>query len=329
MSQTAPLPTIDEIVANVQAAQAKPAETAPAAEPASVAAVAPAETVPTESAAEPVATETPAPAAAAPAPSKEEELASRRFAALSRKERELRQKEQEAQARVTAAEARAKELEEREKRFQDLKKSPLKVLKDLGISYADLTQDAIGAYKEPEVDPTEKRFQDLQSKIDEAARVKEELAQYKAANEQREVEAALRDVMDTIKETASDEKYEYIQTLGDEAYSLVKDVMAEYYQQHQKLLDYSEACDIVEKYYEEGVVAKLTSTKKVKSRFTASAPAKVEAPKATPTPKEVSGRPTTLTNAAASAASKAKPDIDKMSKQEALSLLANQLRFID
>ncbi len=333
MSNQAPLPTLDQIIANVtggaplsggtsagQAAHAvKEVDSNP-----EVAEVAPEGSLEVaEVAAEPVAEV--APVAAEP---EKRDPASSRFAALSRKEREVRQREQEAINRLKAAEERTAELEKREARFSELKKSPLKILKEMGLTYADITQDAVGAYESPKEDPVETRFSELQKQIDEARTVREELKAFKQAQEQREVDAALSDVMDNIRETAADDKYEYISTVGEDAYVLVKDVMAEYYQQHQKLLNYEEACDIVEKHYEDSLVSKLVGTKKVKSRFATSTSVETASAPKPSVKKEATGRPTTLTNQQSSA-TRATVDIDKLSKSEALAALTSKLRFHD
>lgn len=345
-----PLPTLQQVVEQVQAerkAAAAPAQTkdspvvtttkvetqapvsgtkAPETKTAAIEAV-------VEAAQEqPTASGTEAPVEEAPA---KKDPVSSQFAAMARKEREARAKAQELQARERAIaererqmqadlDAKLAELKANEERWSNVKKSPLKALRELGLTYQDLTQDALGNYKEPEVDPVDQKLSPLQKEQQELAKKYEEINAKLAALDQREAQQAIREVMDTIEETAQDEKYEYIRTNGNTGYELVKDVMAEYYAANQKLLTYTEACDIVEQYYENEVVKPLLSTKKVKSRVNPSQPAKTTPTKPSPS-KEAKG-PTTLTNAHATAPN-ATIDIDKLSKQDAISMLSSKLRF--
>lgn len=251
-----------------------------------------------------------------------------KFAAIARREREIRQREKEFEERSKADETRAAQLKEKEERLQRIKSSPIKNLKELGITWQDLIQDSVGQYEEKPVDPIDKRFSEVESKLSKIDEVEKELNKRFQVLADREQQAALQEVMDNIKSTAQGEKYELIQTLGDEAYGLVKDVMSEYFHEHKKFLDYSEACDIVEKWYEDTYVSKLTNTKKVQARFNTSStqPAKT-APKPVPVKKEAK-EPTSLTNSLNSA-TQATVDVDKMPRHEAIQYLASKLKFIN
>lgn len=264
-----------------------------------------------------------------PADEKKDPMASR-FAALSRQEKELRQKQQEISKRNQDFEARIKDIEAREAKFTELKKSPLKTLKELGLSYTDLTQDAIGSYKEVEVDPATQKFNEFEQRLSKVDKLEAELTKKFAELDAKEATMALRQVTDSIRETAADEKYELIQTVGEDAITLVKDVMSEYWVQHQKVLDYPEACDIVEKYYDD-YFDKLAKTRKIKSRFETKPVVTPQGSPKTPTAQgksEVKGPISTLTHSQASAA-QASVDVDKLPKHEALAYLARQLKFHD
>jgi hypothetical protein len=308
------LPTLEQIIQQVSSQQS--AQEAPAEAPVEGA----------EAPAEPVAAEP----EAKPVEEKKDPMASR-FAALSRKEREIRQKEQETEARMKDFESKFKELQEREAKWNNVKKAPLKTLKELGISFNDLTQDAIGEYKEPEVDPTTKRFNEFEERLSKVDKLEEALNKKFSDLDAKEANIALQEINRNIQATASDEKYELIQTVGAEALTLVKDVMSEYFAQHQRVLDYPEACDIVEKYYED-YFSKVSNTRKIKSRFetkpvvqTPGQP-KPAAPKQAT--KEVKEPISTLTHSQAAAA-QASVDLDKLPKHEALQYLARQLKFHD
>lgn len=255
--------------------------------------------------------------------------ASSKFAALARKEKEIQRREKDMERRLKEIEARTGAVNEKETAVQRFKQDPIKAMKDLGLSYADITQAVLGNYKAPEEDPldlklkpVQQRFDKYESDSEKLTRTVEELKQQLAAKEQREQYAT---VMNGIKTAITDtEKYELIHTMGDEALDLVKDTMVEYWNQHQKMLDYSEACDIVEGYYEENFLSKLAKTKKLGSRLT---PAAKPATKQSTTPKEVR-EPRTLNNRLSSAP-EANVDIDKLPKHEALAYLAKKLQFID
>ncbi len=257
-----------------------------------------------------------------------------KFAAIARREREAKAREKQAEDRQRQIDARNKELEARdtavaakEARLAEIRKSPLKNLKELGVTWQDLIQDSVGGYKEPEVDPLDKRFMSVDERLSKLDALEKQVNEKFTMLEQKEMNNAIREVEDNIRETASDEKYEFIQVVGDDAYSLVKQVMAEFFSKNQRLLDYSEACDIVEEYYEKEY-DKFHNTKKVKGRATSTA---TSTPAAAPTKpvtprKEAKETPQSLSSTHATA-TQATIDIDKLPRNEAIAHLAKQLRF--
>lgn len=326
------LPSIAEVAAAVQAPAVVPAHAAApdagslkggtASDP-TLGAQAPAPEASKEVAVEP----TPAPA---PEPKKVEpkkDPQSSRFGALARKEKELRQQQQAVAAQLKAAEAREAALKEKEARWDSAKKRPVQALKELGFSYSDVTADLLGNYKEPEVDPMDLKMKPWADKVDAVEPKVEELTrqinELRAALTQKEQQEAYDTAMGEIKRAAAanPEKYELISQFGDEAVDLVKDVIVEFWNENKKMLDYSEACDIVESYYEREYLDRLTSTKKLKSKFPTPAPEPSK-----PSPKKEAKEPSTLTNSLSSG-SQAKVDLDSMSKQEAIAYLAKKLQF--
>jgi hypothetical protein len=290
----APLPSIEQVAAQFSPAKSAGNEALQAAIDS---------TPPVEAVSEPVIEEAVTEEASAPEPAVEEPAEEKRdplagkFAAIARRERELRQREKEYQDRTQQEEARAKELKAKEERLQTIKKSPLKALKELGVSWQDIIDDSVGSYAEKPVDPIDARFTEVEQKLSKIDKVEEELNKRFQVLQDKEQAVALNEVKQNIREVAKDEKYELIQSLGEEAVDLVKDVMAEYFHEHKKFLDYSEACDIVEKWYEDNYLSKFATTKKVKTRFTSPAQeATKTAPKQAPVKKEAK-EPTSLTNA--------------------------------
>ncbi len=330
------LPTLEAILTEFEAKASTPTTTKPAVdETVTTTDVAPGTTAvagvteavvetvdPVEAAAEVVAPEV--------VPVKKDPQAAR-FAALARREKEARQYRQEAEQRVKDIEAREKAIQERETRLTAAKKHPLELLKEHGYSYADATQAVLGNYKTPEVDP-------IVSKVDEKLNpLTEQMTQLREAQEQinsslqelqkHRVEIAQREVRQAIESTAKDNGFDFIVAAGDEAYGLVQDVITAFYQKHKRILNYNEACDRVEKYYQERF-DKLAAAPKVQSRFVPSATqSKVTVKPIGSVPVKSAKESKTLTQSLNTSA-RAKTDIDSLSRNDALAELATRLRYI-
>lgn len=272
--------------------------------------------------------ETPEPESPKPTEAPKKDPAAARFGALAKKERELRNQMSSFDAKMKEFEARENAIKERELRFQSARR-PTERLKELGYTYADITQDLLGNYKEPELDPMDEKlkpFKDSWDKFEgQSAELAKEVQQLKnqiALKEQKEVYSQ---VLGEIKSVLADQdKYELTNTMGQEGLDLIQEVVLEYYNENEILLDYSAACDIVEKYYEDQIMSKVASTKKMKSRFaTQSEPVKPSKP--SPATKEPSV-PKTLTQAH-STGSKATPNVDEMSKEDAIAYLSKKILY--
>jgi hypothetical protein len=251
---------------------------------------------------------------------------SARFGALARKEKELRNQMSEFDRKMKEFEAREQQIRERESRFSQAKR-PLDALKELGYTYSDVTQDLLGGYTPPEEDPLDAKLKPHKEKWDKFEATGEALAkeveQLKAQIALKEQKETYGQVMSEIKGVLSDaDRYELTNAMGDEGLQLVQEVILEYFNQNQVLLGYGEACDIVEKYYEDDIMSRVLNTKKLKSRVAPPPPAA----KPSPAPKKEVKEPTTLSNAL-STGSQATVDIDKMSKQEAIEYLSKKLQF--
>lgn len=319
------LPSLEQVAAEFHKAKAEtPKAEAPKVD------VAKAEPAP---AAEPEAAPQAAAEEAAPksekAPEPKRDPVSKQFAALSRQEKELRQMKADLERRMAEMENREKSLKQRDEEWESNRKSPYKVLKTLGYTAQDVINDATGMFTPPAEDPVDSRFktmEETQAKLaKENQELRERLEQKLAADSEAEYERAIRIVEETIDDTfsAAPEKYELSLQFGAEARELAKEVMREYHKEYDKLLDYSEACDIVEKHYEDEVLSRLSSTKKAQSRLGAK---ESKAPAKQVPSKEASKPITTLSNSASDAA-QAKVDLDKLPKEDVLSVLARQLKF--
>lgn len=326
------LPTLEQVIADVTAA--KKAET-PAPAPAAQLTGEDVPALPEVGSPEIVAAAEEAPAEV-PAPEKKDPVSSQ-FAAMARKEREMRERakqvearEKEADERVKAVEARLAELTSKEEKYGSLKKSPLKMLKELGITYQDVTNDALGQYEAAPVDPMDEKLSPISKQLQELKNASEELRQRQIQIDQREAQNALREVMDTIEETVNaSENYELVQSLGRQGHEMVKDLLSTHYQQNKELLTYDEACSMIEEQLEQAFVTPFMNTKKVKSRFGTTADNKAGTAQNKPSiKKESSESPKTLTNTRAVAPS-ATIDPDKLSKQDFIARYANTIKYHD
>ncbi len=272
----------------------------------------------------PVAAIEPPPAEAPkPAPPARDPL-SAKFGALARKEAESRRNAAAAEARIKDVEARETALAAREARLTAAKGHPLAILKENGFSYADATEAVMGNWKAPEdapADPNAERFDRFESHSSE---LKAELAQIKAQLAAKEQQEAIGQVMKNIGDTLADkDRYELINAVGTEGVDMVRDVMVEHWNKHQEMLDYNKAADIVEAYYDETYVNRLSGTKKFQARLPKPEPKPVARPAAAP--KEPKERVSLTNDMAAGGA--AVTDVDKMTRDEFIAHAAKKLQY--
>jgi len=243
-----------------------------------------------------------------------------KFGALARKEKELRAKEEASARRIAEMEQREKMLAEKEERLQSAKSNPLSILKAHGFSYQDATEAVLGNYKEPELDPIDAKIKPYAEKFtaseSKLAKLEAELEALRTERANEQHNASMNQIVKEIKTALDDDKFEITRTMGNEGIDFVRDIVVEYYKTHERLLDYTEACQIAEDYYEKEYLSKLLDTKKVKARLPSSAPQAKPAKQAKPT----------LTNDLATG-SGATMDLDSMSKDEAIAYLAKKLQF--
>lgn len=326
------LPTIQQVAESFAAKAAgsattdaaAPAAAADATPAADAAATPPPADAPAEKATEAAATVAaadPAPAAAAtPKP----DPTAARFAALARREKEARDRMGQAEARVREAEARESAAKEAAtsaaaKKFEN----PIELLKTHGFSLEDANLAAFGKFAPKPVDPMDTKINErltpveaqLKEARDTVALLKQTLDQYQTER----VEIAKREVRRDILETAKKENCELIQAVGEDAVTLVQNVMAHFFNNNKQTLTYSEACGKVEEYYTDAI-SRLAATQKIRAKL---APAATASATATPTKESAK----TLTQAHTPPGSKVTPDVDKMSKNEAIDYLAKKLTY--
>jgi hypothetical protein len=266
-----------------------------------------------------------APVPEAPKPEPKKDPASSRFAALARREKSFRDEQAKVSQRQQEFDAREKALQDREARLQSAKRRPLDLLKEHGFQYNDALQDFMGGYKEPELDPVDAKLKPLKDKWDKfepnLEALKSEIQGLKSELTMKAQQENYNQAMSEIRSVAADvEKYELINVIGDDAIDLIRDTVVEYFSRHQKMLDYAEAAEIVEKHYEDEYLNRFVTTKKLKSRLPQPETSKQPAPKEVKAPKQ------TLTQGLQTAP-QATVNIDDMSKQDAIAYLAKKLQY--
>lgn len=164
------------------------------------------------------------------------------FSALSKKEKALRQKEQQ-----------LKTLEEQVRKAETLrqkaKDNPLEVLNEYGVTYEQLTDYILGNEK-PAPSPEDK-IRAIEERLE---RERQEAAEARSRAEQEAIERKIDQFKNHILKPslqANADKYELINSRGDEGAELVFDVIEEYHKTHSQVLPWHVAADHVEQHLEQ------------------------------------------------------------------------------
>lgn len=240
-----------------------------------------------------------------------------KFAALSRKEREIKAKEKQIEDQMKQMKSDLESMKGVKETLANLRKSPLKTLKDLNVSYQDVTNDVLGSYKEPEQDPIDAKIQPLLARLEAAEGKSKELDELKVELREREVAQAEGTLRVNLRNTITEnlDKFELCSTMGDEAIELSRQILQVYYEQHGKVLSFEEILGMTEEHYQEQVLKKLLTAKKAKELAGYKAPATTTSPKVPPT----KGPSATLTNA--QRGHQETVDINKLGKEDAFQYL--------
>ena len=183
--------------------------------------------------------ETATTSASAPPPAEDDRLR-RGFSALTKKEKALRQKEQQ----IKAAEDQLKRLEALRQKAKD---NPIEVLQEFGLTYDQLTDYILGTQKE--VTP-EDRIAAIEERIERERKEAEERA---AKAEAERIERTIASWKEhTLKRglQADADRWELVNSRGDDGVELVWEVIESYHQTHGEVLDWQRAADEVEKHME-------------------------------------------------------------------------------
>jgi hypothetical protein len=235
---------------------------------------------------------------------------------VSAKLAELRAREAAAEARAQEAEAKLAEAQALSSKLEALKKTPSKVLQELGISFNDLAE-AMLSEGEPEEGPSE--LDELKATVEELKakeREKEELLRrHEDERQKAQLDAAIGGIKTLIDShiDANPDNYDLIRVT--ESKDLVYEIMLESYKQTGTVIHFTEACDAAENFLTERA-KKLATSKKVQEFVAPSKPAKTSFGKTL----------TSQVTQMAAAASSGK-DPAKMTHEERLQHAARVLRF--
>lgn len=212
-------------------------------------------------------------------PSAEEQQFAAKFAALSRKEKQIRDRERALQQQMSAMEQRMKELEEGRSEVSKykelpnrLKKEPLKVLEESGLTFEQLAEMVLNDGKPTPDMHLQETLTPIQQKIKE---LEEKLAAKEAAEQESKVEATLQQFMGQLTDFVNGtEDYELIR--ANDAVDLVYDVIEQHHSETGEILSNKEAADAVENYLLEEA-KKLVDREKVKKLLGGGSEAKAPA----------------------------------------------------
>ncbi len=254
---------------------------------------------------------------------------SSKFAALSRKEKAIREREREIEQKIAQFEERMASFEKPavEEPAKEpeipleyrLKKNPLQTLEELGLSYEDLTKMVLNDGQLP----ADMQMKLMREELENDYRSKfEELETKLTEKEKAEEEAKYNETITQFKSDINEfvdgsENYELIQQ--SEAYDLVYDVIEQYYEENQRILDTKEAADQVEEYLEEEYGKILEKSKKLGARKLSA-----EQPQAS----KPAGQSPTLSNSQSVSGAQQRAD-RLLSREESLAALAPLIKWED
>lgn len=177
-----------------------------------------------------------------------------RFNRLASKEAGLRKKEQE----MRAERETWKEKIDRYERLERLKaEDPEAALQELGLSYDTLTERRLKGFGSEE----QKVVSNLQKELQE---LKQQLQQKSQNEEQERVQSALQNANAQVRQICAADEFELIQ--ANDAYDLVLETAAEFFQATGKMVPLDQAAKHVEQHLETKL-ERILAAKKVASRF--------------------------------------------------------------
>lgn len=252
-----------------------------------------------------------------PAVAAQEERFAAKFAALSRKEKAVRQREAQLQQQMQDLQSRLQQIEEQNKQIESyksipdrLKKEPLKVLNESGLTFEQLAEMVLNDGKPTQDMVLSEYEKKVMSRMEE---LEKKLAEKESKEQEDKYNQALTQFQGQLTDFVNKtEDYELIR--ANDSVDLVYQVIEEHFNESGEILSNKEACDAVEEYLLEEAKKLVDRDKVKKLLLSQTQPKPVAQGKSSPT----------LSNAVAAQASKsaaAKILSDEESKREAAKLI--------
>ena len=260
-------------------------------------------------------------------PAKQDSFA-KRFALAAQKEKELRQREQELDRRANELKRQAEVkpvVKEDPFAGLDVKKQPLSALNRMGITLQDIQEAVLRGETQPTVDPLEERLKPINTLAEEVKALKAQLQQKDVAEQQTKYEQLVASTKADIAKTAEAGGYDLIKSFGEFGVNTVFETMQLFYNQTEKVLTFSEACDMVEENLEQEWLPKLSASNKLKAKFQPQVSAKEASEQADKGKAKPDKSASTLTNKQSSMPSAKAPDTSKMGRDELINWLAQNV----
>lgn len=245
------------------------------------------------------------------------------------RQREINEREHTLDTRKVEAEDRVKALQDELEALKGAPKpkSPMEALRSQGYTYEEATEQILGGWKEPEVDPVDEKVGAVKAELAETQKLVQQLTQKLQEREQQDLHAraqqAKENTISMIRDVSAEADFAYINSVGDAGYEAVNDLMVEYWNTYKTALDIKDACAIIDEQYEKMFGGLFQSEKLLKARglskVAQNEPKQKEAPKV---------ERKTLTNKR-TASAPARNQVDGMSNLEAQDEIAKMLVFKD
>lgn len=211
-----------------------------------------------------VAEQKPPEQAAAPAPEvKKKDPAAARAAALKKRETDVAAREQALADKEAELTGKESSILDSEAFGEAMKANPLKALEAAGITFEQLTEAILNQDSSTQTKEILQGIAERIAALEEKRQADEETAeQAKIKADQEYIDRTVADYKTQAKAFVDSKPEEYELIILNEAYDLVFEVVEEYWDEHQKMLDGPTAANAVEKWLEERA-AKLVGAKKL------------------------------------------------------------------
>jgi hypothetical protein len=234
-------------------------------------------------------------------------LSEARFSQLARREAELNRERQRLREEKAAVEEAARAAKQFEERKAKARLNPVEALKDLGLSYEEVSEFVVNDNKPPVSAEVQAIRDEIERLREEQRQEKEEMRRITEEQLQQQQENVIsRFNQDAISFVSADpERYAF--TLANDGAHYVPEIIEKHFHATGELLSVDKAAEIVEAHFEE-VADRVAKSSKFKAKVSPQAPiTQVAATTPAKQPVAPAKRPVTLSNAMTASASSATP----------------------